>query len=231
MAKILITSTNLIDLPALSLKNLADLIFYEELLKITTLNTLSIQNFLAYQQQNIDGIIISSQNAILALNNCFLDKNINIFTVGKNTAQKIVNLGYKNVFFPAKYGAEELLQIILAKHSVLKNKHLVYVHGSAITLDFSKILLTKNIKVSSFLAYQTSFSDNFSESLQQFLTLHNFDKIFIFSSNALLAFFHKMQNNNLQNKLIASPIYCISNKVMSLAQNYGFKNINTFEVC
>jgi hypothetical protein len=46
MAKILITSTNFIDLPALSLNNLADLIFYEELLKITTLNTLSIQNFL-----------------------------------------------------------------------------------------------------------------------------------------------------------------------------------------
>ena len=48
-----------------------------------------------------------------------------------------------------------------------------------------------------------------------------------FSSNALLAFFHKMQNNNLQHRLIASHIYCISNKVMSLAQNYGFRNVNT----
>ena len=227
MTKILITSTNLPDLSAISLDSSADLIFYEELLKITTLNTFIIQDFLFHQQKNIDGIIISSQNALCALNNRFLNKDIKIFTVGKNTAQKICNLGYKNVFFPAKYRAEELLQIILAKHSVLKNKHLVYLHGSAITLDFSQILLAKNIKVSSFLAYQTSFSDNFSENLQQFLTLNNFDKIFIFSSNALLAFFHKMQNNNLQHRLIASHIYCISNKVMSLAQNYGFRNVNT----
>ncbi len=230
MTKILITSTNLPDLSSISLDISANLIFYEELLKITTLNTIIIQNFLSHQQNNIDAIIISSQNALYVLNNRFLNKDIKIFTVGKNTAQKILNLGYKNVFFPTKYGAEELLQIILSKYNLLKNQHLVYLHGSAITLDFSKILLAKNIKVTSFLAYNTSFSDFFSDSLQQFLDVDNFNKIFIFSSNALVAFFHKMQNNRLQNNLINSNIYCISNKVASQAKSYGFKKVGTFEL-
>jgi hypothetical protein len=46
MTKILITSTNLPDLSSISLDISANLIFYEELLKITTLNTIIIQNFL-----------------------------------------------------------------------------------------------------------------------------------------------------------------------------------------
>ena len=230
MIKILITSTNLPDLSAISLNSSANLIFYEEILQITTLNTFIIQDFLSRQQNNIDGIIISSQHALYALNNRSLNKDIKIFTVGKNTAQKIFNLGYKNVFFPTKYGIEELLQVILSKNNSLKNQHLVYLHGSAITLDFSAILFAKNIKVTSFLAYKTSSSDFFSDSLQQFLNTDNFHKIFIFSSNTLLSFVCKMQNNRLENNLINSNIYCISSKVTNQAKNYGFKKVATFEV-
>ena len=72
------------------------------------------------------------------------------------------------------------MQVILSKNNSLKNQHLVYLHGSAITLDFSAILFAKNIKVTSFLAYKTSSSDFFSDSLQQFLNTDNFNKIFQF---------------------------------------------------
>ena len=225
MAKILITSTNLVDPPPFLAQ---DLVFYEPLLKISKINTLAIENFLLHQQKNIDGIIVSSQNALLPLQNSFLNKNIKIFTVGKNTAQKIIALGYQNVFSPAEFGAEKLLEIILQHCGLLKDQHLIYLHGPESTVDFSAVLAKKYIKVSNFLAYTTTSSDFFSDSLQQFLTTDDFDKIFIFSSNSLLVFFHKMQNNRLQDKLMHTNIYCISQKVATLAKNYGFCRVLTF---
>ena len=105
---------------------------------------------------------------------------------------------------------------------------MIYLHGPESTVDFSAVLAKKYIKVSNFLAYTTTSSDFFSDSLQQFLTTDDFDKIFIFSSNSLLAFFHKMQNNRLQDKLMHTNIYCISQKVATLAKNYGFCRVLTF---
>jgi uroporphyrinogen-III synthase len=174
-----------------------------------------------YQQQPPKAIIVSSKNAVYALRTLNIPKTTIVFAVGKNTAKDIADLGYKNIVFPQINGIENLLYLIKQYH-FCHSDYFLYLRGEKIKTS----LPLPNLK--ELIVYKTNYNKQFSIALLNFLAHNQLDKVYIFSAHSLAIFFHKMQNNNLQNKIISANICCISDEVASLAKIYGYKQISTF---
>jgi len=200
----------------------SDNVIFEPLFSIHRIDFSKKWQYIYQQQQQLPkAIIISSKNAVYALHTLNISKTTIIFAVGKNTAKDVANLGYKNIIFPQISGIENLLYLI-KQHHFFPSDYFLYLRGDKIKSS----LPLPNLK--ELIVYKTNYNKQVSTALFNFLANYQLDKVYIFSAHSLAIFFHKIQNNNLQNKIISANICCISDEVASLAKIYGYKHISTF---
>jgi len=170
-------------------------------------------------------LIITSSNALHVLKSQKIHYDSKIFCVGSITAQRIIQMGYKNVFFPKKNSAIELYRMIC---KTLSPQTIYYFHGEKIAYNFKIKLCQKNFEVRDFLSYKTAEIIKFSNKFLNFINDNVFDEVLIFSNNSLEIFYKQCLKNNLVDYFNLSTIICISQKVAKNAKNLGFKNIKIF---
>jgi uroporphyrinogen-III synthase len=178
-------------------------------------------------QPTISTIIITSANAIYFLLDLNFPKDGKIFAVGKKTAQKLHENGFRNVVFPQENSAAALLELIKETHFD-KNGLSLYLHGSIINLDFEQELKKLNFNIVKFLAYKTSESTVFSSQLLEFSQQKNFDYILFFSGEGVKTFFQLAKNHNLLEYFRQSQLLCLSERILSEVRKFNFENSATF---
>ncbi len=192
-----------------------------------------IKNFMIKKQISPEEIlqtsfvIITSSNAIKALNQLNLAKNTKIFAVGIKTAKILESHGFNNVFFPKKSSALDLKNLII-KSKLNKEGLVIYLHGSKITLDFKGELKKYGFEVKKILAYETTEINSFSPKLLEFCSKNRFSHILLFSKNNAKTFFNLAKKHNLLEYLAHSQIVCLSEEILFDVKNFGFKNSITF---
>jgi uroporphyrinogen-III synthase len=192
-----------------------------------------LQNF---SQKKIQALILTSSNAadvafdaaeILGLN-----KEIRIFAVGKKTAKKFLEANYKNVICSDKNSAEDLLKIILLDHEVLNKKNqeiFLYFCGEFVTIDFKIELEKAGIAVEKILSYKIIEEQSFSENFLAKIKNLQFDFVLLYSKNSAKHFYELSKKHNLLEYFQGSRILCLSEKILSVLRNFGFKNSATFD--
>lgn len=178
--------------------------------------------------EEISAAIITSINACSALNDFSFPKNKKIFAVGKRTAEKLSENGFKNIAISPKNSAASLMDLIIKTH---KNKtdSLLYFHGSIISLDYEKELKNFGFKVKKILSYKTYESENFSTELLEISRQKIFDHVLIFSQNSAKIFEKLARKNNLLEYFKASQLVCLSERIRLDAENFQFQNPITFD--
>jgi len=179
-------------------------------------------------ESQIAAIIITSSNAISAISDFNLPKNIKIFAVGKQTAQKLEEVGFQNITFPKENSAVALLELITKTHHDKTGLNL-YLHGSVITLDFEKELQKLGFNSQKILAYKTHEIVNFSTDLLNFSKQKTFDQVLFFSSNSVKIFFNLAKKHNLLEYFASAQLLCLSEKILTEVKKINAKNCATFD--
>ncbi len=175
------------------------------------------------KNSTISALIITSANSCQALCDLNFSYDIKIYAVGRKTAQKLIQLGFKNIEIAPENSAESLKNLILERH-LNKAGIILYFHGSIITLDFQNELEKFGFKVKKILCYQTREVKNFSTKLLQFTIQNSFDRVLLFSENNAQIFFKLVQQHNLLEYFKCSQILCLSEKILSRVRSFGFSN-------
>ncbi|MBP7710107.1 MAG: uroporphyrinogen-III synthase [Rickettsiales bacterium] len=165
-------------------------------------------------------VIITSANACDAVIDFGFNKNIKIFSVGKKTAQKLIDANFTNIVTSPRNSAESLKNLIARE----KHEKILYFHGSVVTLDFSKEL--KNVE--KILAYETFPAENFSPEFLQISQEQSFDQVLLFSQNSAQTFCKLAAKHNLLEYFATSQILCLSDKILACVKKFGFTNSSTF---
>lgn len=163
-------------------------------------------------------IIITSINAVSALEAINPKKNIKIFTLGKKLSEKLTNLGFTNLTI-AKDSAAQLF-IEIAKF----NEAILYLRGERISFDFAAQF--KNIL--EIVTYKIVENRAFSENFLNFCKNNNFDEILLFSKNSGETFISLLKRHNLLANFINSKMVCLSKNICDFLDKSGFKNHQTF---
>lgn len=179
---------------------------------------------------HVSGLIITSQNAakavFKAINQFNLPKNIPLFSVGKKTAQLFVKEGFSNVTYSTLNSVFDLKEIIL--QNVTKNDVLLYFCGEFISLDLQEEFAKYDIKLEKILSYKIHPLQNFSQNFLKQIHHQPFDFILLYSKNSSKTFLQLVKKHNISELIHHTKILCLSDNILDLVQEYGFKNSSTF---
>jgi len=164
-------------------------------------------------------VIITSINACHALLKSGVSKEIKIFTIGKKTAQKIQENGFKNIILSPENSVNSLMDLIKENQG-----RILYLRGEKISLDLAKEF--KNI--SEIIVYKICENKFFSPQLLEFCQKNSFDEILLFSQNSAEIFYKLAKKHNLLEYFQGCQIVCLSEKILDNVSKFGFKNVKTF---
>lgn len=144
---------------------------------------------------DFDALIITSKNALksLIINNIKINKNINIYTLGQQSANIAYEMGFKNIKISKRSYAKDLLKEFLPE---LKIQKCLYLRAKEISSNLDNKMKYENIDFTQIIAYENiSKEPNIKELIHP--------AIFIFTSSLGVKNFLSYFNFDLKDKIIA----------------------------
>lgn len=140
-----------------------------------------------------DALICSSKNALKALKNANITLNfeLNLYTVGQNTAQYAKNLGFKKIKIPSKaYGKDLFLEF----KEELKTQKCLYLRAKNIVSTLNLDLKNAGVDLDEIIVYENVFKKGDKNLIHP--------AIFIFTSPLSVENFLKFYSLKEQDKVV-----------------------------
>ena len=198
--------------------------------KIVHIPTLKISasNANPVDAKKYDAFIFTSANAIRNLKLDNQDTNKICFCVGSIT-EKIVRLkGYNNTI-SAGGTVNALKNIILNSDQIDKKKSIAYFCGDYISSNLDKELKNEGFQVDKIINYTSEKITDLNEENNKIIKNHPPDIIFIYSQRSAESFIEIVKKYSLNGLMTESRVLCISEKVLSVLKNVGWKNLEVFQ--
>ena len=198
--------------------------------KIVHIPTLKISaaNITLVDAQKYDAFIFTSANAIrnLKLNN--QDTNKICFCVGAITEKIVRQKGYNNTI-SAGGTVNALKNIILNSDQIDKRKSIAYFCGDYISSNLDIELKNEGFQVEKIINYTSEKITNLNEENNKIIKNHPPDIIFIYSQRSAESFIEIVKKYSLNGLMTESRVLCISEKVLSVFKNLGWKKLEVFQ--
>lgn len=170
-------------------------------------------------------LILTSFNASqIVVNIKGLDKEIQIFAVGKKTAEPFLKAGFKNVLWAAG-DAESLLDLVIDKVGQDK-KSISYVSGKYITKNLAKILNERGYKTRRVIVYNGTPIKAMSETTKSIIKQGDLDCIIFMSYRTAFYFSTLIRKHDLQLYLNKIKALNFSPKVARGLQEKYWKDVD-----
>ena len=198
--------------------------------KIVHIPTLKISasNANPVDAKKYDAFIFTSANAIRNLKLDNQDTNKICFCVGSIT-EKIVRLkGYNNTI-SAGGTVNALKNIILNSDQIDKKKSIAYFCGDYISSNLDKELKNEGFQVDKIINYTSEKITELNEENNKIIKNHPPDIIFIYSKRSAESFIEIIKKYSLNRLMTESRVLCISEKVLSVFKNLGWKKLEVFQ--
>lgn len=140
-------------------------------------------------EKNVDGIIVTSSNAVLALPQTKLP----FFCVGESTEQECLETG-RRVVFSGKEGADKMAQDMANRFPPM---NLIHAAGDTADTSWYTVLKNKGIQVENKRAYETVYIESFPENILENLNDNNFQAILLFSIQGAETFKKIIEKENI----------------------------------
>ena len=197
-------------------------IFHIPTLKITAANLSPID------AKKYDAFIFTSANAIrnLKLNN--KDNSKICFCVGSITEKIVRQKGYNNTI-SAGGTVNALKNIILNSDQIDKKKSIAYFCGDYISSNLDIELKNDGFQIDKITNYTSEKITDLNEENNKMINNHPPDIIFIYSKRSAESFIEIVKKYSLNGLMTESKVLCISEKVLGVLKNSGWKNLEVFQ--
>ena len=198
--------------------------------KIVHIPTLKISaaNASPVDAKKYDAFIFTSANAIrnLKLNN--LDNSKICFCVGSITEKIVRQKGY-NKTISAGGTVNALKNIILNSDQIDKKKSIAYFCGDQISSNLDVELKNDGFLIDKIINYTSEKITDLNEENNKIINNHPPDIIFIYSKRSAESFIEIVKKYSLNGMMTESRVLCISEKVLNLLKNSGWKKLEIFQ--
>ena len=175
-----------------------------------------------------DAFIFTSANAIRNLKLINSDKDMTCFCVGSITEKIVRQAGYNNTI-SAGGTVDALKNIILNSDKVDKKKTIAYFCGDNISSDLDVELKREGLQIDKIINYTSEKITDLNEENNKIIINHPPDIIFIYSKRSAESFVEIVKKYALNGLMTESRVLCISEKVLSVLKNAGWKKLEIFE--
>ena len=191
-------------------------------LKISAANTSPVD------AKKYDAFIFTSANAIrnLKLNN--QDNSKICFCVGSITEKIVRQKGYLNTI-SAGGTINALKNIILNSDQIDKKKSIAYFCGDYISSNLDIELKNEGFQVNKIINYISEKITDLDDENNNIINNHPPDIIFIYSKRSAESFIEIVKKYSLNGLMTESRVLCISEKVLSVFKNSGWKKLEVFQ--
>ena len=198
--------------------------------KIVNIPTLKVTgaNVSPVDAKKYDAFIFTSANAIrnLKLNN--QDNSKICFCVGSITEKIVRQKGYNNTV-SAGGTVNALKNIILNSDQIDKKKSIAYFCGDNISSNLDKELKNEGFQVDKIINYTSEKITDLNEENNKIIKNHPPDIIFIYSQRSAESFIEIVKKYSLNGLMTESRVLCISEKVLNVFKNSGWKKLEVFQ--
>ena len=198
--------------------------------KIIHVPTLKISKveFDPIDPEKYDAFIFTSANAIRSLKLLKPDRNKLCFCVGVITEKIVRQQGYNNTI-SAGGTINALKNIIVNSGNLDKKKVLAYICGDNITSDLDLELQKEGFQIDKIINYTSEKIKELNEDTNNLINDHPPDIIFVYSKRSAESFIDLAKKYSLNGLMTGSRVMCISEKVINVFKEAGWKNLETFE--
>ena len=198
--------------------------------KIIHIPTLKISaaNINPVDATKYDAFIFTSANAIRNLKLINHDMSKICFCVGSITEKIVRQAGYSNTI-SAGGTVNALKNIILNSDQIDKKKPIAFFCGDNISSNLDIELKREGLNIDKTINYTSEKITNLNEENNKIIKNHPPDIIFIYSKRSAESFIEIVKKYTLNGLMTESRVLCISEKVLSVLKNAGWKKLETFE--
>ena len=198
--------------------------------KIIHIPTLKISaaNIDAVDAKKYDAFIFTSANAIRNLKLVNSDKSKICFCVGSITEKIVRQAGYNNTI-SAGGTVNALKNIIFNSDQIDKKKLIAYFCSDNISSKLDLELKQEGYQIDKIINYTSKKITDLNEENNKIINNHPPDIIFIYSQRSAESFVEIAKKYTLNGLMTESRVLCISEKVLSVLKNKGWKNLEIFE--
>ena len=198
--------------------------------KIIHIPTLKIspKNLKPINPKKYDAFIFTSANAVRSLKLLNTDKNKLCFCVGAITEKIVRQKGYNNTI-SAGGTVNALKNIIINSEYLDKKKVLAYICGDNIASDLDIELQKEGFQIEKIVNYTSEKIQELSEEINKLIRNHPPDVIFVYSKRSAESFVELAKKYSLNALMTGSRVMCISEKVLNVFKQAGWKKLEVFE--
>ena len=178
--------------------------------------------------EEYDAFIFTSTNAIRCLKLLKVDKNKLCFCVGSITEKIVRQQGYNNTI-SAGGTINALKNIIVNSSDLDKKKVLAYICGDNVTSDLDLELQKEGFQIDKIINYTSEKIKELNTDTNNLINDHPPDIIFVYSKRSAESFIDLAKKYSLNGLMTGSRVMCISEKVLNVFKEAGWKNLGTFE--
>ena len=177
--------------------------------------------------KNYDAFIFTSANAIRNLKLLNEDKKKLCFCVGSITEKIVRQKGYSNTISAG--GNVNALKNIILNSDFDKRKKIAYFCGDYISTDLDLDLKREGYFIDKVINYSSEKIIDLNNENEKILNNHPPDIIFVYSKRSAESFVELVKKYTLNGLMTGSRVLCISEKVLNVFKQLGWKNLEVFE--
>jgi uroporphyrinogen-III synthase len=177
--------------------------------------------------KNYDAFIFTSANAIRNLKLLNEDKKKLCFCVGSITEKIVRQKGYSNTISAG--GNVNALKNIILNSDFDKKKKIAYFCGDYISTDLDLDLKREGYLVDKVINYSSEKIVDLNNENEKILNNHPPDIIFVYSKRSAESFVELVKKYTLNGLMTGSRVLCISEKVLNVFKQLGWKKLEVFE--
>ena len=177
--------------------------------------------------KNYDAFIFTSANAIRNLKLLNEDKKKLCFCVGSITEKIVRQKGYSNTI--AAGGNVNALKNIILNSDFDKKKKIAYFCGDYISTDLDLDLKREGYLIDKVINYSSEKIVDLNNENEKILNNHPPDIIFVYSKRSAESFVELVKKYTLNGLMTGSRVLCISEKVLNVFKQLGWKKLEVFE--
>ena len=177
--------------------------------------------------KNYDAFIFTSANAIRNLKLLNEDKKKLCFCVGSITEKIVRQKGYSNTLSAG--GNVNALKNIILNSDFDKKKKIAYFCGDYISTDLDLDLKREGYLIDKVINYSSEKIVDLNNENEKILNNHPPDIIFVYSKRSAESFVELVKKYTLNGLMTGSRVLCISEKVLNVFKQLGWKKLEVFE--
>jgi uroporphyrinogen-III synthase len=177
--------------------------------------------------KNYDAFIFTSANAIRNFKLLNEDKKKLCFCVGSITEKIVRQKGYSNTISAG--GNVNALKNIILNSDFDKKKKIAYFCGDYISTDLDLDLKREGYLIDKVINYSSEKIVDLNNENEKILNNHPPDIIFVYSKRSAESFVELVKKYTLNGLMTGSRVLCISEKVLNVFKQLGWKKLEVFE--